>query len=853
MAGTLITDRHGAQATYKILRRLGKGGMAEVFLARQEGMAGFRRLAVIKKILPKFSSSTSVVEMLLDEARIAGQLSHPNIVQVYDVGQEGGQYFISMEYVDGCDLATLARIERRRKRRVSMRLTLRVITEAALGLDYAHRQTSIEGQPLNIVHRDISPHNIMCSREGAVKVTDFGIAKAVGKVQVTEVGVVKGKIHYMAPEQYTGAHVDRRSDVYSLGVVLYQLTTGRLPRVSKDGNAARRLLDNKIPLPSQIRSDYPKELEAILMRALQMSPDKRYQTAGAMRDELIEFGQRHDLFASPKELGSYVDELAPPIPIEDPSASVPAAGRKSDKENFKTAMPRGTERVTSPGKRPSDRVALPASSRDPSSSKGPSVQSRFPAEEKSAPIVVHEPGPASHAPLELAPDDMDNGALPLVPRARVSGRGGDHRTHLTEEHGARDKRSRRRRSDSRPHRVTPSYSKSRIAKDDRLEPSQDVGRGGSWSSESPSSERRDGSQDRARGGSDRSSAVDRRRRWEREDSAQDSSARRSQKLHGPTRGDLLHPSTGASGARRTRSAKPSTTAIRKPNWGVWLGLPTLVVVVAGLLGVLYALRGRSTTANNRPDSGIGLGRAGTIDVVATPEEARVSIDGAQRCASTPCRIAGLPLGTGLVVTVHAKDDAYDVWRQMVVLVPEEPKLLLRATLRPRLDRGGGSASGTPTTTSTTKRPISRGRRPGRLSHTEGKPTPKKPQTNDDAADLSKADSGVAKTMASDAGARATSNPPKVLLNKDGVRIELVDYRLPRAVLTVDIRPGWAIVSIDGKDIAETPMQRIINEGDRKVRLRNPKLGLDRTFQVKAVKGKNIKITVRTSTSSAPTK
>ena len=235
MAETLITDRHSGSAHYKILRRLGKGGMAEVFLARQEGMAGLRRLTVVKKLLPQFSQMQDVAEMLLDEARIAAQLTHPNIVQIFELGKEDEQYFIVMEFVDGCDLATLARIERHRHGRVPLRLTLRAVSEAAMGLDFAHRQTGLDGRPLNIVHRDVSPHNILCSREGAVKVTDFGIAKAVGKAQVTQVGVVKGKVQYMSPEQYTGSPVDHRSDIYSLGVVLYQLTTGRLPRVGDDG------------------------------------------------------------------------------------------------------------------------------------------------------------------------------------------------------------------------------------------------------------------------------------------------------------------------------------------------------------------------------------------------------------------------------------------------------------------------------------------------------------------------------------------------------------------------------------------------------------------------------------------
>ena len=356
MADTLITDLRTPTGTYKTIRRLGRGGMAEVFLSEQEGMAGFRRLVVVKKILPQFSEVSSVAEMLFDEARIAAQLVHPNIVQIYEPGKDDdGQHFIVMEYIDGCDLATLARIERHRGSRIPMRLTIRVVSEAAMGLDYAHRQVGLDGRPLNIVHRDVSPHNIMCSREGSVKVTDFGIAKAVGKHHVTEVGVVKGKVQYMAPEQYTGGEVDHRADIFSLGVVLYQLTTGRLPRATKDGSISmKRVIEGKIPPPSEIRPDFPEALETIVMRALAHEKDDRYSDAGSLRDDLLDFARQHDMLAFPKELADYVNEL---VPMEkDPEDDVPTAPKNRKGVDLKEAeaadtVGHGTERVTAAGKR----------------------------------------------------------------------------------------------------------------------------------------------------------------------------------------------------------------------------------------------------------------------------------------------------------------------------------------------------------------------------------------------------------------------------------------------------------------------------------------------------------------------
>jgi len=297
---------------YDLIRSIGKGGMAEVFLAAQKSASGIHRLTVVKRILPQLVSNPTVTSMLLDEARIAAQLNHNNIVQVYELGKDGEQYFIAMEYVAGCDLATLARVERHRGGRVPLAIALRVICEAANGLDYAHRQRGVSGRQLDIVHRDVSPHNIICSREGGVKLTDFGIAKAVGKAMVTEVGVVKGKVHYMSPEQYTGEKVDHRSDVYSLGVVLYQLSTGKLPRVrdNEDVDMAK-VIAEAVPHPTIHDPSYPKGLAKIVMKALARRKRDRYQRCADFRDDLIEFAKQHSLLSFSKDLANYVNTEVP--------------------------------------------------------------------------------------------------------------------------------------------------------------------------------------------------------------------------------------------------------------------------------------------------------------------------------------------------------------------------------------------------------------------------------------------------------------------------------------------------------------------------------------------------------------
>ena len=199
-------------------KRLARGGMAEVFLARQRGPEGFDRKVAVKRILPHLAETADFVRMFLSEARLAARLSHPNIVHIYELGQVGGDYFIAMEYVDGVHAGQL--IEHARTEPIWPELIARIGADAAGALAYAHRLTDADGRPLQLVHRDVSPQNIMVSSDGIVKLVDFGIAKAASKAEETRPGVVKGKYAYMSPEQTVGRALDGRSDVFSLGVVL---------------------------------------------------------------------------------------------------------------------------------------------------------------------------------------------------------------------------------------------------------------------------------------------------------------------------------------------------------------------------------------------------------------------------------------------------------------------------------------------------------------------------------------------------------------------------------------------------------------------------------------------------------
>ncbi|HEX4460669.1 MAG TPA: serine/threonine-protein kinase, partial [Polyangia bacterium] len=212
---------------YEILKRLAVGGMAEIFLARVRKLTGFQKMVVIKRILPQLAQNTDFVEMFLDEARIAATLEHPHIVQTYDVGMIDDSYYIAMEYLHGEDVRSIMRAVNTRLQAPPIEQALHIIISAAAGLHYAHEKVGFDGAPLDIVHRDVSPQNLIVTYEGSVKLLDFGIAKASNRLRETRVGTLKGKVPYMSPEQCRSEQLDRRSDIYSLGILMWELTLSR--------------------------------------------------------------------------------------------------------------------------------------------------------------------------------------------------------------------------------------------------------------------------------------------------------------------------------------------------------------------------------------------------------------------------------------------------------------------------------------------------------------------------------------------------------------------------------------------------------------------------------------------------
>lgn len=294
---------------YQLLSKLATGGMAQVFLARQTGPDG-ERLVVLKRILPHLAENEEFVRMFLQEARVAARLHHPGIAQVFDLGKVSDSFFLAMEYVHGEDFRRIVRQASADGRPLPVPLACRMVAGAAAGLHAAHEALDEKGQPLNVVHRDVSPQNLLVTFEGQVKVIDFGIAKAADSANTTRTGVLKGKYSYMSPEQADGRRVDRRSDVFALGIVLYELVTQqRLFRRATDLATIQAVLACKVQPPSNINPAIDPDLDALLLRVLTKDRDKRTPTAGALADELETYLEKHQLPGTTKHLRQYMREL----------------------------------------------------------------------------------------------------------------------------------------------------------------------------------------------------------------------------------------------------------------------------------------------------------------------------------------------------------------------------------------------------------------------------------------------------------------------------------------------------------------------------------------------------------------
>lgn len=291
---------------YLLLERINVGGMAEVFKAKAFGVEGFERLVAVKRILPSIAEDQEFITMFVDEAKIAVQLTHANIAQIFDLGRVGDSYFIAMEYIHGKDLRAIFDRARKRGETVPVPMACYVAMKVCEGLDYAHNKKDAAGRDLHLVHRDVSPQNVLISYDGEVKLIDFGIAKAAGKAGRTQAGILKGKFGYMSPEQVRGLPLDRRSDIFAVGIVLYELLTGeRLFVGESDFSTLEKVRNVEIMPPSTYNRRIPDELEQIVLKALAKDVEDRYQTAMDLHDDLQSFMYTSGNFFSRKDLSAY--------------------------------------------------------------------------------------------------------------------------------------------------------------------------------------------------------------------------------------------------------------------------------------------------------------------------------------------------------------------------------------------------------------------------------------------------------------------------------------------------------------------------------------------------------------------
>ncbi|MHB8420976.1 MAG: protein kinase domain-containing protein [Myxococcales bacterium] len=305
---------------YTLLGKLATGGMAEVFLARQDGPQGFAKTVVIKKILGHLAEDEQFVQMFLNEARLAALINHPNVVSIYELGEdaESGSFYMVMEYIDGGNLKRVAHAAARNRRRLPIELCAKVLADAAAGLDFAHNLKNESGQPLEIVHRDVSPENILITYGGQVKVVDFGIAKASVAEGRTRTGQLKGKFGYMAPEQALGKPLDRRADVWALGVVLYWLCTGQKPfGGDSEGAIIQKILYATPQVPSERNPAVDAEMDRIILTALAKDPVQRYPNARALQTDLERWAAAAGKPVSTLALADFMNQQFPEATDQD--------------------------------------------------------------------------------------------------------------------------------------------------------------------------------------------------------------------------------------------------------------------------------------------------------------------------------------------------------------------------------------------------------------------------------------------------------------------------------------------------------------------------------------------------------
>ncbi|HSQ65798.1 MAG TPA: protein kinase [Polyangiaceae bacterium] len=421
---------------YRVVDEIGIGGMASVHLARMDGPGGFQKWIAIKRIHPHLVEDESFIQMFLDEARVAARISHPNVATVFELGKQDDSFWIAMEYLHGEPLREIMRRCDELRTTMPAEIACRVIADAAEGLHAAHELLGKNGEKLNLVHRDVTPHNLFVTYDGATKVVDFGIAKFSSRMASTRAGTLKGKLAYMSPEQVAGEPLDRRTDIFALGVVLWELTTGqRLFRMDSDLDTLAKVQECNVPRPTSLIKGYPIELERIVLKALAKNKNERYRTAREFSRALQSMLMKRGLFIASDEVSSFVRsifsdriekreahlrwaaEVTQTINVEDVKAPVPEFD--GSLHTYNSDVRAGTSRAGGPPR--------PSAGGPPRPSAGggaplPSPQQAAPLEDLSS---MEDDGPTIMAPTatdEDFDDDSDNDAtvVSAVPTPRAS-------------------------------------------------------------------------------------------------------------------------------------------------------------------------------------------------------------------------------------------------------------------------------------------------------------------------------------------------------------------------------------------------------------------------------------------------
>lgn len=433
--------RHGRIGRFELLHKIAAGGMAEIFLARQWGQGGFFRDVVIKRLFSHYADHERALRMFQDEARLLSELSHPNIPQVYDLGYADGYWYLAMEYVRGVSLADLCRAAAKAQKPMPLSVAIGITQQVCMALHHAHERTDREGQPLRIVHRDVTPHNIMISLDAMVKVMDFGVAQTSARVD-TDAGAVRGTYAYMGPEQVRGRPLDKRADVFAVGVILYELTTGRRLFRGTDVQVMTQIVERDVAPPSTLLHNYPPELETIVMGGLMRDRGKRTPSAAHLALALDQFCMRHGLVTGPLMISHYIRSLFPYERAHEEGMGIaqvaPSSGAPGPADADEEITSAGDKRSPTSAEEMEERllreelralarqrtaVGIPAPS-DGAPTSGNTPRSGTPAQPSLVPPPVRSLVPGSaHAVEELTVDD-------LIEEERVTQTEGDDRLGL---------------------------------------------------------------------------------------------------------------------------------------------------------------------------------------------------------------------------------------------------------------------------------------------------------------------------------------------------------------------------------------------------------------------------------------